>query len=195
MKTTALTLIAFVLACAVNAQDFNSNIQTARQSYSSGDLENSRFAMQQMLMEIDIISGKEALKILPNTLGGLEAKTAEDQVSAGTGFAGAVIHRVYQTGDKSATMEIISNSPLIGSVNAILAIPFIGTGSGGNRMVIKIDGYKTLIQKNADSGKTSYDIQIPLGSTLISVRTENYTDDIVKLANGIPVAQIAQKLN
>ncbi|SDL80128.1 hypothetical protein SAMN05421813_102191 [Daejeonella rubra] len=195
MKATVLTLMCLVLGLVVNAQDFNSSIQAARQSYSSGNLEDSRFAMQQMLQEIDILTGKEVLKILPNTLGTLEAKIAEDQVSAGVGFAGAVIHRLYQTDDKSAVMEIISNSPLIGSINAILSIPFIGTGANGERRVVKIDGYKALIQKSSDSAKIAYDIQVPLGSTLITVRTENYSDDILKLANSIPVALIAQKLN
>ncbi|HEY1061194.1 MAG TPA: hypothetical protein VGE44_05885 [Daejeonella sp.] len=195
MKRIILILIGLVSICSVNAQDFNANVQKARQSYSSGDLENSRFAMQQMLLELDIMGGKETLKILPGTLGNLEAKIAEDQVSAGSGFAGAVIHRTYQSADKSATLEIISNSPLIGSVNAILSIPFIGTGSNGDRTVVKIDGYKALIQKGSDNEKLTYDIQIPLGSTLITLKTENYSDDIVKLANSIPVAQIAQKLN
>jgi hypothetical protein len=195
MKTVSLTLMSMVWVLFLNAQDFNTNIQTARQSYSSGNLEDSRFAMQQMLQEIDILAGKEVLKILPNILGTLDARIAEDQVSAGVGFAGAVIHRVYQTEDKSATMEIISNSPLIGSINAILSIPFIGTGANGERRVVKIEGYKALIQKNSDADKISYDIQVPLGSTLITVRTENYRDDIVKLANSIPVALISQKLN
>ncbi len=195
MKTITLTLIGLALVCTVNAQDFNNNIEAARQAYSSGNLESSRFAMQQVLQELDLISGKETLKILPSTLGNLNAKVADDQVNSGSGFAGAVIHRAYQTGDVTATMEIISNSPLIGSINAILSIPFIGTGSNGDRKVIKIDGYKALIQKDSGTGKVSYDIQIPLASTLITLRTENYTDDIVKLANSIPVALIAQKLN
>lgn len=195
MKTITLTLIGLALVCTVNAQDFNNNIEAARQAYSSGNLESSRFAMQQVLQELDLISGKETLKILPTTLGNLSAKVADDQVNSGSGFAGAVIHRAYQTGDVTATMEIISNSPLIGSINAILSIPFIGTGSNGDRKVIKIDGYKALIQKDSGTEKVSYDIQIPLASTLITLRTENYTDDIVKLANSIPVALIAQKLN
>lgn len=195
MKKILSILIGLVSVYSVSAQDFSTNVQKARQSYSSGDLENSRFAMQQMLLELDIIGGKETLKILPATLGNLEAKPAEDQVSAGSGFAGAVIHRTYQLADKSATLEIISNSPLIGSVNAILSIPFIGTGSNGDRAIVKIDGYKALIQKGSDNEKLTYDIQIPLGSTLITLKTENYSDDIVKLANSIPVAQIAQKLN
>lgn len=45
---------------------------------------------------------------LPATLGNLNVKVADDLVNSGSGFAGAVIHRAYQTGDVTATMEIIS---------------------------------------------------------------------------------------
>lgn len=195
MRKLIFTLIVLALSYIAKAQDFNTNIQTARQSYSSGNLENSRFAMQQMLQELDIISGKETLKILPITLAGLNAKVAEDEVSGAAGFAGAIIHREYESADKRITLEIISNSPLISSVNAILALPFIGAGSNGDQKVIKIDGYKALIQKGSDSVNPSYEIQVPLGSALITVKTENYADDIVNLANSIPVSLIAQKLN
>ncbi len=195
MKKLTLTLICLALVYTANAQDFNANVQTARQSYSSGNLEGSRFAMQQMLQELDIISGKETLKILPATLAGLNAKLTEDEVSGAAGFAGAIIRREYESGDQKASLEIISNSPMISSINAILAIPFLGVGSNGDQKVIKIEGYKALIQKGSDTAKPSYEIQIPLGSTLITAKTDNYTDDIIKLANSIPVALIAKKLN
>lgn len=194
MKKIVLSIVCLALVFAANAQDFNANVQTARSSYSAGNLENSRFAMQQMLLELDIISGKETLKILPETLGGLTAKVSDDAVNAGSGFAGAVIHREYQGGDKTAELEIISNSPLVSSINAILALPFMGAGSNGDRSIVKIDGYKALIQKDSEV-KGAYTVQIPLSSTLITLRTENYTEDVTKLANSIPVSLIAQKLN
>lgn len=191
-------LIIFIVIGFLNsavAQDFTSSAQTAKQSYSSGNLENTRFALQQMLQSIDLISGKEVLKVLPESFGGMSAQSATDQVSTGTGFAGVIIHREYRSGDKMASMEVISNSPLISSLNAMLAMPFMGAGNNGDRMVTKIDGYKALIQKGAEDQKVTYDVQIPLGSTLITVKTENFTDDIQKLVSAIPVAQIAQKLN
>lgn len=195
MNRIALTLAVIGLTFSAAAQDFNKDIQTARQSYSSGNLENSRFVMQQMLQGIDIISGKETLKLLPTSLDNMTAKISEDAVTAGSGFAGAIIHRLYQFEDKTATLEIISNSPMIGSINAILSIPFIGTGGNGDRMVVKVDGYKALIQKDSEATVPSYTIQVPLGSTLISVKTENFSGDVVKLVNSLPVTQIAQKLN
>ena len=195
MKRISLILICLGMVYNVNAQDFAANLQTARQSYNSGNLEGSRFAMEQMLQELEIISGKETLKILPSALGGLAAKTAEDEVTGGAGFAGAIIQRKYETDGKTATLEIISNSPLISSINAVLALPFIGSGTNGERRIIKIDGYKALIQRGSETDKPTYEIQIPLGSALVTVRTDNYTDDIMKIANGIPVATISGKLN
>lgn len=195
MKKISFTLFCIALAGSLSAQDFNANLQTARTSYSSGKLEASRFAMEQMLQELEIISGKEALKLFPSALGGLTTIATEDEVHGGAGFAGAVIRREYASGDMKASLEVISNSPLISSLNAMLALPFMGTGSNGERRVVKIDGYKALIQKVSDSDKPAYEVQIPIGSALVSLRTENYTGDIAKLATEIPVGEISKKLN
>lgn len=195
MRSILIILIVIGLLNSAGAQDFANSAQTAKQSYSSGNLENTRFALQQMLQSIDLVSAKEVLKVLPETFGAMSAQSAADQISLGTGFAGVVIHREYLSGDKAASMEIISNSPLISSLNAMLAMPFIGAGNNGERMVIKIDGYKALIQKGLEDQKVTYDVQIPLGSTLITLKTENFTDDIQKLVSAIPVAKVSQTLN
>ena len=59
-------LLLFIVAgLSANAQDFDKNLATARTSYSSGDLENARFAMESMLRDLDMAIGKEILKLLP----------------------------------------------------------------------------------------------------------------------------------
>jgi hypothetical protein len=196
MKRLFITIFSLAAALTVNAQDFNKYAATAKTSYSAGKLEDSRFAMQQMMKELDMIAGKEALKLLPAKLESLSANTANDNVNGASGFAGVVIHRDYGSGDKTAAIEIISNSPIVASINAILAIPFIGNAGNGDQKVIKIDGYKALIQKteNSETKKVSYDVQVPLNSTLLTLKTENVTEDIVKLANSLPVAEIAKAL-
>lgn len=196
MKKLYITILSLAACLSVQGQDFNKHLATARSSYASGNLEGSRFAMQQMLQELDMMTGKEVLKILPTKLESLDANTANDNVTGATGFAGVVIHREYGSTEKTASIEIISNSPIIASLNAILAIPFMGTGSNGDRKIIKIEGYKALIQRNSDTGaeKQSYDVQIPLGSTLVTLKVGNASEDIVKLANTIPVAKISELL-
>lgn len=196
MKKLLITIFSLAVFVTAQAQEFNKHLATARSAYSSGKLEESRFAMQQMMQELDMITGKEVLKVLPVKMADLNANTANDNVTGATGFAGVIIHREYGTADNTASIEIISNSPLIASINAMLAIPFIGRAGNGDHKVVKIEGYKALIQKNANSetGKTSYDVQIPLGATLVTFKADNSSGDIEKLANTIPVAQIAKLL-
>ncbi|WP_423146521.1 hypothetical protein [Rubrolithibacter danxiaensis] len=195
MKTLILTILSLVSGISLYAQNFNKNLATARTAYSAGKLEDSRFAMQQMLQELDLMAGKEVLKILPEKMETLSVNTANDNVSGAAGFAGAVIHRDYGSADKTVSIEIISNSPLISSINAILAIPFIGRGGNGNQKIIKIEGYKALVQKNDTDSKLSYDVQVPMGSTLLTLKAEGFNEDaVVKFASALPMSDIAKKL-
>jgi hypothetical protein len=190
-------LVAATVLCSLgtNAQDFQANLSTARSSYGSGNLEDARFAMQQMLNDIDVLVGKELIKALPASFDTRAANTANDNVTANTGLAGVLVHRDYGTGEKTASLEIMSNSPLIASLNAILSIPFIGNSGDGSQKVIKIQGYKSVLQRTLDSetNKTSYSLQIPLNSTLITINGDDCNEaEITRWANSLPMSQIAK---
>lgn len=190
-----LTLALFGMTSMAIGQDFNKNISTAKASYASGDLENSRFAMQQALNDIDLLVGKEMLKILPAKLETLNSNVKSDNVTVNTGFSGVVVHRDYGTDAKRVNLDIISNSPLVASINAILSIPFVGNSSDGTQKVIKIQGYKAVMQKNvnAETNTAEFTVQIPVNSTLITLTVPNSTEaEITRFANLIPVAQIAK---
>ncbi|HEY0742818.1 MAG TPA: hypothetical protein VGD40_15215 [Chryseosolibacter sp.] len=186
----------FVLACfALSAQDFSKNLATAKSSYASGKLEDSRFAMQQMLTEIDLAIGREILKLLPAKLETMAANPKSDNVTANTGLAGSVIHRDYGTGEKISNIDIMSNSPLVASLNAILSLPFMANSGDGTQKIIKVDGYKGILQKSVDTetNKTDYTLQIPINATLLTLAVPNSTEaDVIKMANSIPVSQIAK---
>lgn len=190
-----LSLVFLALAVSLNAQDFSKNLSTAKSSYSSGNLEDARFAMQQMLNDIDIIVGREMIKILPAKMDALAANTKNDNVTANTGLAGVMVHRDYGADPKTANLEIMSNSPLIASINAILSIPFIGNSGDGTQKVIKVHGYKAILQKttNSETGKTDYTLQMPLNSTLITLTGVDTNEaEIVRWANSLPIDQIAK---
>lgn len=190
-----VTILTLSIATSTLAQDFTKNISTARTSYSSGNLEDARFAMQQMLNDIDIIVGKELLKKLPTKFDALAANTAADNVTVNTGFTGVVIHRDYGKEAKTANLDIMSNSPLIASINAILSIPFIGNSGDGTQKVVKVQGYKGVLQKNVntETNKTDFTLQVPLNSTLITlVANDSSEAEILKWANTIPMGEISK---
>ncbi len=188
-----LTLGLVLISIATFAQ-FDTHLATAKTEYSKGNLEASRFAMQQLMTELDIQIGKEVLAILPTKLDALAANTKNDQVTANTGLTGCLINRDYGTVTKSARLDIMSNSPLVSSLNAILSIPMMGNSSDGSQKVVKVAGYKSILQKSVDAetNQENYTLQIPLNSTLVTLYADKSSEaEIVKWANTIPVEKIA----
>lgn len=196
MNTNKL-VIALVLSCqVVMAQEFDKNISTARASYASGNLQDARFAMEQMLRDIDIQIGKEVLKLLPAKVGSLSMNEKEDNVTGTGGYVGLYVSRHYGTDAKRASIEIINNSPLITSLNAILSMPVIGgMMRDENQKIIRVQGYKSILNKNVntETGKTNYELQIPMNNTLLTLKMDDATEgEITTAANAIPLAKIVQ---
>jgi len=195
MKKIFFALLSLVFCSHVGAQEFTKHMIEAKTAYSGGKLDDARFAMQQMLQEIDIVTGKEVLKLLPARLEDKAANAKEDNVSGSSGFFGVIIHREYGTVDSSnINLEVVSNSPMIGSLNALLSIPMMG--SSGDQKVVKINGYKALVQKVTGSyDRTDYELQLPLNNSLITLKAPGYTQDqVIKMANTLPIADIAKML-
>lgn len=192
MKKIFLFAIMLVACYGASAQEFNKQLASARTAYTAGKLDDSRFAMQQMLQELDILTGKEILKLLPAKMEDKTANNANDNVSGASNFLGITVHRDYGTEGKQVELEIITHSPMIGSINAILSLPFVA-GSADYK-VIKIEGYKALVQKSTgDNDRTDYELQLPLNNSLITLRAPGYTQDqVVKMASTLPIAQIAK---
>lgn len=195
MKKIIFLLVSACLTVISHAQDFSKSVTSARSSYSAGNLEEARFAMQQMLNDLDVAIGNEVMKMLPLKMGAAASNKANDNVTANTGLAGVVIHRDYGSGEKMYNLDLMSNSPLVASINAILSIPFMGNSGDGTQKIIKIDGYKGMLQKSVDEDtkKTDYTLQVPIGSTLMTFTAPDVSEDeVIKMANTIPLSQITK---
>jgi hypothetical protein len=195
MKKIYVIIAAAFITSFATAQDFAANLSSAKSAYAGGNLEDARFAMQNMITDLDIAIGKEVIKMLPEKMGTASANTKTDNVTANTGLAGAVIHRDYGTGEKLLNIDIMSNSPLVGSLNAILSMPFIGNSGDGTQKTVKVQGYKGILQKTVDTetNKTDFTLQIPLNNTLLTLTVPDSNEaDVLKMANTIPVSDIAK---
>ena len=196
MKNFNLILLFLAFGLTALAQDFDKNIATARSSYSSGNLQDSRFAMEQALRDLDMAIGKEVLKILPTKLGALSANEKEDNVTGTGNYVGLYVQRYYGADPKRGSIEIINNSPMINSLNAILSMPVIGgMVRDENQKMIKVQGYKSILNKqvNSDTGKTNYELQIPMNNTLVTVKMDDTNEgEITTAANTIPLSKIVQ---
>ncbi|MEX2234993.1 MAG: hypothetical protein WD824_22715 [Cyclobacteriaceae bacterium] len=194
-KILSFFIIISSVSAAAFSQDFNKNITTARNSYAGGNLEDARFAMQQVLNDLDMAIGKEVLKMLPAKMGALASNSANDNITANTGLAGVIVHRDYGTEEKRFDLDLMSNSPMVASINAILSIPFMGNSGDGTQKVIKVDGYKGMLQKTVDeeTKRTDYTLQVPIGSSLLTFTAPNTSEEeVIKMANTIPLSQITK---
>ena len=190
-----ITFFAAILTVTVFAQEFDKNLATAKSSYASGNLENARFAMEQMLRDLDAAIGKEIIKLMPAKLGTLSANVASDNVTGGAGIAaGLFVHRTYGTGTKTANVDIINNSPMIAGLNTVLSLPMM-TGGDPNQKQVKVQGYKSILRKelDAETGKTNYELQTPFNNTLLTLKVYDTNEaEILGFANTIPLAKIAE---
>jgi hypothetical protein len=190
-----ITLLACAISVLAMAQEFDKNLVAAKSSYSAGKLEDARFAMEQMLRDLDAAIGKEILKMMPAKMGAMNVNAAEDNVTGGAGVAaGLFVHRTYGTGAKTVNVDIINNSPMIAGLNTLLSLPMM-TGGDPNQKQVKVQGYKSILRKEVDSetGKTNYELQTPFNNTLLTLKVYDSNEaEILGFANTIPLAKIAE---
>lgn len=183
-------LMAFL---PIRAQEVITSLQQAESAYTSGQLEEAWFALQETIASINQEIGKEILKALPTSIGGLSADMKQDNVSGAVGFAGLSVTRIYGTEKKSARVEIVGDSPLLASINAILDLPAIMGTSDLNQKRIKVAGYKGILQK--ESGENpSYNVQIPIDQTLLTLNVTGVADEntTISMVNALPVDILAR---
>lgn len=196
MKKISLLILLLATGFITLAQEFDKNIATARASYSSGNLQDSRFAMEQALRDLDMAIGKEILKLLPTKMGALASVEKEDNVTGTGSYVGLYVQRHYGADPKRGSIEIMNNSPLINSLTAVLSMPMMGgMMTDENQKVVKVQGYKSILNKqvNSETGKTNYELQIPMNNTLVTVRMDDSNEsEITGVANTIPLSKIVQ---
>ncbi len=194
-NSVKLIIVLCLMASGLYAQDVNGQLNTAKSAYGSGDLQGARFALQQALNELNIAIGAEILKLLPTNMEDMTYIEEEDNVTATTaGFTGIYVSRTYQFDEnKHASLQIISDSPLLSGISALLALPVFGADPNQKR--VRIGGYRGLLQKSENStGEISWDLQLPVGSTLLTFQVEGIEQEktVTDMASTIPVDQISR---
>jgi hypothetical protein len=197
MKNIVFIIIITAASCLfthVKAQDATAKLNEAENAYSSHNLDGTRSALQDALNEINKAIGKEILDILPTKFSDISYNEKDDNVTGSAGFAGLYVNRTYGTSvGKNAKIEIMGDSPLVTSINAILSMPMLMGSSESSGKKITINGYKALLKKNSgDNQNVSYTIQIPLNQTMLTFSVNGIPgeSDVINLANTIPIDKI-----
>lgn len=192
-----LGMISLMPATLLMSQSPTVNLKDASAAYGSGDLEAARFSLQQAINEVDLVIGKEILKILPANMGDLTFSEKDDVLGAGNlGFAGLNLSRSYGKGlERNVELSIIADSPLLVGINALLTMPAFTADPNQKR--VRIGGYRGLLQKSENEpGKVNWELQVPFGSSLLTVSFNGISDEktVTDLAATIPIEQIARMI-
>jgi hypothetical protein len=188
-------LLILIPGMILQAQDVQARLDEASSSYESGNLENARFALQEALNELNQVIGKEILDLLPAEMNGMAKVEESDNVTGSAGFAGLYVNRSYALDTTaSSSIEIVSDSPMLASINAMMTMPAF-MSSDPNQKRVKIGNYKALLTKDTDDqGMVSYDIQLPFGSSLLTFSTEGIDDEdqVIDMVNSLPIEEIVE---
>lgn len=191
-----LFLLSGLVTLAQTETDFKKEITTAKTSYAANKLEETHFALQQALSEIDITIGKEILKMLPAKMGDAAINPKDDHVTSNLGMVGATVSRSYGTPNEKVKFELISNSPLVTTLNALLNNPMVGgMMRDENSKTIKVQGYKARMERQVGQvdGEFNYTIQLPFGNALLTFTVNKTTEnEATKLMESLPLQAIAK---
>lgn len=178
--------------------DVNQNLTDAEAAYKNGSFGESRYAIQQAMLGVELEIGNKILKSLPASISGLNIVAESDQVtSTGWGWAGLTIQRVYRNdADKQLTLTIANNSMWMSAVNAYLASGGYAQQNNGqqNWKQIKVKGNRAIIEYSESSG---YKISVPIGqSSLLVYEGVNFASEpeITKAAEAVNIDAIKKEL-
>jgi len=198
MKTILSVIFLTITLVYSRAQEFDKQIADAKSAYEAGNYEESRYAVQNALHEIDIKIGQEVLAVLPDKINDMAYDPADDQVTgSGTDFVGLYIERQWGTSDaQNLEFSVISDSPLMATVNTFLALPMIMTGSDSNQKKIKVEGYKAMLEKKVDENNTvtGYSLMLPYSNALLQLNYNGSTTEeaFMAMVKQIPVTKITE---
>jgi hypothetical protein len=173
------------------------NLASSEAAFKNGNYGESRYALQQAMLGVELQIGQNILKGLPETVAGLKKDAAEDQVaSTSWGWAGLTIHREWGEGDKEFRFTVANNSVWLQAVNMYLSNGGYAQQSGGeqNWKQTKLKGYRAVIEYDKSSG---YKLSVPLGQTsLLIFEGVNFAteQDMMNAAGQIDIDAIKKSL-
>lgn len=197
MKTFIIVNILLVFNYYVIAQDaVYAKLNEAKGSFTAGNLEDTRYALQQAIAELDVLVGREILNILPKQVSGLGYIESEDFIAGSAmEITGSSVQRNYKDEEKYIIFNLMNNSPMLSAVTSFLTNPLFANMSDGNQKQLKISGYKAVLQKNSEDA-AAYTLQIPLNQSLLMLEFNKFNEqEAIKAAENFNITTIAEIVN
>ena len=171
------------------------NIADAGSFFSSGDYRESRYAVRQAILGIEMEIGQNVLDGLPRSVGGLAMSANEDKVeSMSIGFVGLTIERVYRQGDQQLKITIGNNAALLSGVTMYMSSAEYASSTDQDHKQVNLKGHPGILEYDEYSG---YTLSVPMGQSSIFIAGGiNYADEneIMDAAGEFDIEKIKNEL-
>lgn len=179
----------------VSPPDVRSNIDAAEAAFRGNRYAESRNAIRQAMIGVEMEIGQTVLDNLPNTIDQLAKVQGTDKVtSTGAGWVGLTIQRSYQKGEKQLNFMVANNSALMAATNMYLSNASYTASSDQQWKQVTLQGNRGILEYSDYSG---YKLSVPMGqSSLFTLEGINFQSeqDIMSAANKFDLAAIKSQL-
>lgn len=174
--------------------DVGRSLDDAEKAFSQKKYGESRYALQQAIVGIEMEMGNQVMKSLPTKVAGIGHIPESDKVtSTGMAFVGLTIFREYYNDDQAVDITVANNSAMLTAANLYLTNPAYSSGQE-NMKSVTVQGFKSVLEFSEYDG---YKLSVPLGQTSIAViKMVNFANEgaALKVADAFDLADIQAKL-
>lgn len=189
-KIQIILILSLVMLSNCQADDVTDTVDDAMVSYKNGDFTK---AAEDLSFALDLLKQKkgESLKVfLPEPLAGWTAEEAKSQTVGTAMFGGGTtLSRKYLKGNSSISIEIITDSPMMQSVSAMLTNPMFA--SSNDTEMIRINREKGILKfrKEDKSGELTF---LAGNKFMIMVKGQDgiERDDLLNYAKAIDIDKL-----
>jgi hypothetical protein len=143
-----------------SSKDVSLSLNEAANAYSGSNYKKTRAGLTEALGNLDLMIGDKILQSFPSSVEGLAVLAENDQIaSSSASWAGLIIKREYQLGDKWFSFSVM-NSSLAAFANAAINTGMYTYSNQPSQKTVEIAGNQALITFDESSG---YKINLSLG--------------------------------
>ena len=181
MRVELLRYLGLVLATMLIvtapalADDVEEAVKEGLAYYKEGDYSSAAGSLEYAAQLIRQMKGGELESFLPAPLPGWTAEDASSQAMGAAMFGGGVTaERSYRKGDSRATVQFVTDSPMLQGMMMMITNPAMAAADGGK--LKKIKGQKAVIKY--DESAQRGDIQLVVAnSILVTVEGRNISKE------------------
>ena len=179
--------------------DVNAALIDAEAAFKKNQYGDARFSVQQAMLGVEMMIGKEILKGLPDSITPMKKDTTSDKVtSSGWGWVGLTMQRDYRQNiekdPKELSFMLSNNAAWMQVINLYFSGYAQSSGETQNWKQTRLKGHKAIIEYDKSSG---YKLSIPIGQTsLLILEGVNFTteQEFMTACNAFDVDKIKTQL-